>query len=203
MSRAVVIAHGIHTSQERAESWMRPLAARILRECPGVTACHPYEYGYLTGTAIRLPFIGAAVRRHEVRRFQQWVAALARRYGPDVELSAIGHSFGTYLIGHAMTDEGEARSFFGRLALMGCILSSRDDWSDKIGHHTAVRNLFSHDDEIVRFSTFGQAGWCGFVCAPPDVENEEMKGFEHDDYTKNGPAWDALTDFLGASPAAA
>lgn len=198
MSRAVILVHGIHTDKERAEAWGSALGARIIAlAAGGLIGVHLYEYGWLSGTAIRFPWVGGAVREHEVARFQAWVADIARRYGPDVSLDAIGYSFGSYLVGHSMTDAPGPRSFWRKVGLMGCILSSRDDWSDKAGHYESVLNLWSHEDEIVRFSTFGQAGWKGFVQAPAAVQNFETDS-THGDYEQPGPAWKALLSFMAS-----
>src|SRR5262249_21995050 len=141
------------------------------------------------------PWIRFEVYRHRaVARFQRFVADTARRYGPDVSLDAVGYSFGSYLVGHSMTDAPGPRAFYSRVVLMGCILSSRDDWSERTGHYQRALNLYSREDEVVRFSTLGQAGWCGFKRAPVDVGNTQAIGYEHTSYERPGPAWDVAAN---------
>lgn len=198
MPRAVVLVHGIRTSREDAEMWGLRLGEQIRRACPDVLGVHLYEYGFLSAFAIRFPWVGGAVRRRQVGRFQRWVAALSQRYGGDVELDGVGYSFGTYLIGRSMTDAPGPRSFWGRLVLMGSILSARDDWSDKTGHYARALNLFSAKDEVVHFSTFGQSGWAGFLSRTlaPNVRQMDVTPAEHEDYKGPGVPWDDAVGFL-------
>lgn len=200
MKRAVVIAHGLHTDPAKAEAMARPLGEAILRRCPDVVSWHLYEYGWLSAMAIRFPWVGGHVRRREVGRFQAWVATLLQgliaEHGAGVQLDAIGYSFGSYLVGHSMTDQPGPRAFYNRVILMGSILSSRDDWSDKRGHYQRALNLFSSEDEVVQFSTFGQSGWRGFKEHPTSVVDFECPKYEHDSYQRPGPAWLAAENFL-------
>lgn len=176
---------------------MRALGNEVRRADPGILGVHPYLYGWLGAAAIRLPLLGPAVRRAHVKSFQRWLAELTRLYGTDAQLSVVGHSFGTYLIGHAMTeDTGEPRAFFDRVILMGSILSSRDTWEERDGHYHHVLNLFSREDEVVRFSTFGQSGWCGFRRPRGSVYQLPMPGYEHTTYLRPGVAWSHTAEFL-------
>lgn len=192
--RAVVLVHGVCTSRPEAEAWYAGLAPRL--NLPGVDGVHLYEYGWVAAPLIRFE----VYRHHAVKRFQTWLADLARRYGPDVTLDVIGYSFGSYLVGHAMTDAGGPRADFGSVVLMGSILSSRDDWSEREGHYRRALNIYSREDEVVRFSTIGQSGWKGFIARglERDVSNTHAVGYEHPDYQRPGVAWDFAAGFLAA-----
>lgn len=198
MSRILLIVHGIRTNKKRAQAWMHPLRDKIMAAAPDIQAAYLFEYGFLGVLGFRAPLIGGHNRKHFVRRFQRFVA-WARKRHPDAAVEVVGHSFGTYLIGHSMTDEGGPRAFYDRVVLMGCILSSRDDWTDKAGHYTRVLNLWSGKDRVVEFDTLGQSGWRGFIQAPPAVQSLEMPGYSHTDYCAPGTAWEALTGFLAGA----
>jgi len=199
VKRAVVLVPGIHTTKREADAWKAGLEPRILVACPDVVRVLLYTQGWISAFAIRVPWIGAGVRRRAIGRFQRWVAgtaqALKEEFRVEVQLDAIGYSFGSYLVGHSMSDAPGPRSFWGRVALMGSILSSRDDWSARAGHYQQALNIYSPEDDVVHFSTFGQSGWAGFRRAPAIVRNREVF-YEHGDYQRPGPAWKIATDFL-------
>jgi hypothetical protein len=198
--RAVILAHGIHTTKKEAEAWAAGLEPRLRENNPDIAAVLLWEYGWTSAFAVRFPWVGGAVRRHLVGRFQGWVAQqlheLEEEHGRAVVLDAVGYSMGSYLVGRSMTDAPGPRAFFDRVVLMGSILSSRDDWSSRFGHYTQALNLFSSEDDVVKMSTFGQSGWRGFTKQPREVTNFECLGYEHGDYERPGPAWTAAANFL-------
>ena len=83
---------------------------------------------------------------------------------------------------------------------MGSILSSRDDWTQREGHYRRALNIYSREDEVVRFSTLGQSGYKGFIAREleRDVSNTHAVGYEHPDYQRPGVAWDFAVGFLAA-----
>lgn len=199
MKRAVFLVHGLHTSREEARAWAGPLGEKIQAANPDVVAVRLYAYGWLSAFAVRFPGVGGHVRRREVGRFQAWVRdqvqQLEQQHG-KLAIDGVGYSMGTYMLDHSMTDAPGPRTFWDRLVLMGSILSSRDDWSDKAGHYMRAVNLFSSEDDVVRWSTFGQSGWQGFKAAPTTVVNYLCPKYEHGDYEHPGLAWTAAANFL-------
>ena len=195
MSRILLIAHGLRTDKKRAQGWMHPLRDKILAAAPDYEAAYLFEYGFLGVLGFRAPFIGGANRKHFVTREQRFVA-WARKRHPGADVDLVAHSFGTYLADHSMHDDGGPKAFYNRIVLMGCIMSSRDDWKDKAGHYGPVLNLWSASDQVVEFDTFGHAGWRGFNDPPSAVRNEEMPGYSHTDYCAPGKAWDETVKFL-------
>jgi len=198
--RAVILAHGLHTSKEEAEAWAAGLEPQLRAGNPEIVAVLLWEYGWTSAFAVRFPWVGGAVRRRLVGRFQRWVAQqlleLEELHGGGIVLDGVGYSMGSYLVDHAMTDAPGPRVFWDRVVLMGSILSSRDDWSDKAGHYTRAVNLFSREDDVVKMSTFGQSGWKGFTRRPSSVIDFECPGYEHGDYERPGLAWSAAANFL-------
>lgn len=199
MKRAVFLVHGIRTSRPEARAWAGLFGEKIQAANSDVVAVRLYEYGWLSAFAVRFPFVGGHVRRREVGRFQAWfrdqVQELEQLYG-KLAIDGVGYSMGTYIIDHSMTDAPGPRTFWDRLVLMGSILSHRDDWSDKAGHYQRAVNLYSREDDVVRWSTFGQSGWKGFKERPSSVVDFECLAYEHGDYERPGPAWDAAANFL-------
>ncbi|HJQ36311.1 MAG TPA: hypothetical protein VKB93_04155 [Thermoanaerobaculia bacterium] len=99
---------------------------------------------------------------------------------PDV----IAHSFGTWLIAHAL--ESDPALSIGRLILLGSIVRPDFDWRTLIdrGQVEAVLNHGGTRDEWVPFAQFlipdsGPGAKRGF---PPPVANVAATGFRHSDY---------------------
>lgn len=192
--RIVVLTHGVETSPSTAASWMPALAGRIDH---GDVAVAQYRYGKLSFWAVGLPFVGPIVRAHHVTAFQKFVAELCRRY-PESEIDFIGHSFGCYLGFESMRAPGAFRPFWRKMLLMAPAVSSRETFEDVAGHYQKIECFHSDNDEVIKFSDFGQAGYRGFAYAGnfTRVENDDMTPFGHHDYTLPGKAWDAACVFL-------
>jgi hypothetical protein len=210
IGRAIILVHGIHTSKKEARAWMTPFAEVLKQTNPGVLV-FPYTYGYVLGTSIAFPVRGRIVRRRAVRRFQKWAAQLVKRLGPDVELDAVGHSFGTHLVNESMVQDGGPRTFFRRVVYMGGIVSTRETFGRHDDHLDGVLNLYSREDEIVRLCPFGHCGWKGFkyhsvrtadgsfisIQHGIPVTQIDMTPLEHEDYTLPGStAWGNAASWL-------
>ena len=189
---------------------MEPLAALLREEVPRAIVL-PYLYGYILGASIALPVRGRFVRRRAVRNFQKWVARQLQPLGPDVELDAVGHSFGTHLLHRSMVQEGGFRPFFRRVVYMGGIVSTREKFEQHDDHVEGVLNLFSREDEVVFSCPFGHCGWKGFKNFRMPVADKSLIGAHggvfvkqfdmtplgHQDYTQPGTmAWTRAAEWL-------
>lgn len=192
----IYIVHGIRQHPIAANAWMNRLAAVITAASPTAWV-RLHMWGFLGAMPWRL---SRRVRRAQVRRLQQRIAD-DRVMFPNATIDAIGHSAGTYLLWHAMTQEGAPRAIFRRLVFMGGIVSSRETFERQIGHVDSLLNLYSREDEVVAVSTFGQSGWHGFKeqvrpFAEPHLHQMDMTPFEHDHYERHGAAWQKAVEFL-------
>lgn len=208
--RRLICVPGIYTTHREAEAWAESLGTHVMTTCPDVEGYHVYSTGWVGASTIGFPGLGHVYRRRAVGRYQAWVSDLVqavyaedrRLDRPKTEIDVFGYSWGTYLVGHSMSDRPGPGAIYDRVVLMGSILSSRDDWRDKAGHYGRALNLYSREDQVVRFARlgpFGQSGAIGFTLAPENVRQQEFPKYEHGDYQKDGPAWDRAAEFLATS----
>jgi alpha-beta hydrolase superfamily lysophospholipase len=193
INRLVIPVHGIHNSRRKARAWTALLAARLAG--PGVLVA-PYLWGWLPALAIKAPWIAGWTERHYVTGLQRFARELkAENTGAD--LCLVGHSYGTQLSYGATGDEFGPGLKCARLVLMASIVSARERLADLKAHAGRLLNLWSPEDEVVKFSTIGLSGWQGFRNADgKQIVNLEMSKYEHADYEAPGPAWEAAAAFL-------
>lgn len=194
----VYLVHGIRQRPSRADAWMQALAARVTA-ADHAAMVRIHLYGFLGAMAVRAPFVGRRIRRAYVRELQDAVAADRRIY-PNATIDLIGHSFGTYLAWHSMTQSKGPRAFYRNLVFMGGVVSSRETFEREGQHFKGILNLYSRSDEIVAIATFGHSGWSGFQHdGGGRVRNLSMAPYEHKDYERPGPAWDEAQRFVNAA----
>lgn len=104
--------------------------------------------------------------------------------------SIVAHSFGTYILGHALEQFPDIK--FDRVILCGCILPRDFPW-DKLlnrGQVNAVRNEYGAKDiwsDIVPWfvSGAGSSGKAGFLREHPKLIQQQFP-FQHSDYFSTG-----------------
>jgi len=194
-TRLIVIIHGIHTSKERAASWM-PALGRHLKGDDTACAVNVYTYGWRSGTAMRFPIVGWFSRRARVKRFQRHIAKLRLLY-PGAKIQVVAHSYGTWISHYAMAKgKLEMRTWYDDIVYMGSIVH-QDEYGKSVPVGRAI-NLYSPDDKVVDGAPgFGESGTVGFVPAGNGrIENKHMSGYRHGHYLEPGLAWDTARDFL-------
>jgi hypothetical protein len=159
----VMVLHGIRASNE---SWVEQIRSLVSKRAPNALAIGPtYQYFSLLDFAI--PW----VRARKLRFFRdQYSEQLARH--PLARFCFIGHSNGTYLLGHALRRiPGMA---FDRVVLLGSVLPREYDWNarfDLSQVHEVVNHRAAGDVPVgiacnllrsVGMKDVGTAGVAGF-----------------------------------------
>jgi hypothetical protein len=167
----VLVVHGIRASNE---TWAAQLKDLILSKAPSSTAIPP-TYRYFPMLDFALPWL----RARKVRWLQDQYSTLLARY-PRARFNFVGHSNGTYLLGHSLKQVPAMT--FDRVTLAGSVLPREYDWDSRfslgqvgeLANHRATRDLpVAILCNLLRaFGTkdVGTAGFDGF-----DQAREEIK----------------------------
>ncbi|MCP4896956.1 MAG: alpha/beta hydrolase [bacterium] len=191
----ILVLHGMNTDGAWQERFNWLVARTYGRSVPVAI----YKYGKVRPGAL----IPALQRRHRdrlaerIRRFAFEVEEIGLPSKPDV----IAHSFGTWLLGHALQKHPDLR--VGRVILTGCILKPDFDWGglEKRNQVEAILNHYGTEDGWARFARYaipdsGPSGYRGMRFDPqqwrPERQAAEKRvafnipqvGFEHSDFFK-------------------
>lgn len=174
----VLVLHGMNTRG----TWQEELSWLISRSYRTATPVAIYKYGI-----VRPGVLFRRRQRQLAANLAEKIVTLAHEasgdgYGgtPDV----IAHSFGTWLIAHALA--ADARLRIGRLILLGCIVRPDFDWQrlvrkgriERILNHGASRDIWARVSDLA-IPDSGPGGVRGF---PPPVVNVTSSGLRHSDY---------------------
>ena len=182
----VLLVHGIRASNE---TWAAQLKDLIQSNAPSAVAVPP-TYRYFPMLDFALPWL----RARKVRWLQDQYSTLLARY-PRARFNFVGHSNGTYLLGHSLKQVPAMT--FDRVTLAGSVLPREYDWNSRfmLGQVREVANHRAASDlpvailcDLLRaFGTkdVGTAGFDGF-----DQSREEIKEV----YYYAGGHSSALTD---------
>jgi len=177
--RWVLALHGMNTRGP----WQEELNWRVSMTYGRMVPVAIYKYGRV--------WSGAVFRSRQHRIMEELIARIRRLAGetsasgfgdrPDV----IAHSFGTWLLGHALVSDPDLR--VGRVILLGSILRPDFDWSRLIRRKQveAVLNHHGTKDGWVRIAQrfipcSGPSGRRGFD--DPAVLNRPAEGFGHSQF---------------------
>ena len=164
------VVHGIRASND---DWVKAVSAMILSQVPNAKVIPP-NFGRFSA----LQFVVPLLRRKKVRWFQDlYSSELA--INPRASFNFVGHSYGTYLLGHAIKNLSGIQ--FDRVSLNGSVLPAQ--WSWDIYRHQVkeLRNARAQRDIPVgilcsalrglRMHDVGTAGYSGFQ-VPFDTSSE-------------------------------
>jgi pimeloyl-ACP methyl ester carboxylesterase len=158
------IVHGI---RDGTNDWVEDLAKRIATAFPGAKVIEPD-----VGRFSALQFLIPAQRNRYVRWFQ---AVYSQEFAknPLASFNFVGHSYGTYLLGHGLRKLSGMK--FDRVYLGGSVLPAEWPWEQ---HRTQVAELrnsrASHDVPVgilcsalrgIGMKDIGTAGYTGFRLA--------------------------------------
>ncbi len=176
--RWVLVLHGMNTRG----TWQEELSWLISRSYRRMIPVAIYKYGIIRPGVLfrwrqRMLVRGLAAK---IRSLSGQAAGSGYGGKPDV----IAHSFGTWMIAHALSSERSIR--IGRLILLGCIVRPDFDWnqlvtSGQVGqilNHGASRDIWARIAQFV-IPDSGPGGRRGF---PPPVVNVMAEGLHHSDY---------------------
>jgi serine/threonine-protein kinase len=180
-SRMVVTLHGIRTHARWQRAFSEVAAEANLR-----CLLDRWNFGYFSVFRFIFPW-SRATRISWFRRTYQEEFPELMRTTADTELpSIVAHSFGTYILGHALLRYPYLR--FDRVVLCGSILPADFPWASIIGRGQvqAVRNEYGAQDfwthYVDRFvPRTGPSGIFGFHDAGSRVEQEKFD-FSHSEY---------------------
>lgn len=206
--RWVLALHGMNTRG----AWQEEFNWRVSMSYGRMVPVAIYKYGIVRP--------GAVLRFRQLRIMQELIGRIRRLAGetgasgfgdcPDV----IAHSFGSWLLGHALVADPELR--VGRVILLGSILRPDFDWSRLIrrGQVQAVLNHHGTKDRPVRIAQrfipcSGPSGRRGFDDTA--VLNRPAEGFGHSQFFEEdilpelfdkvwGPFLTAASDSLSELP---
>lgn len=159
--RVLVSVHGIRTFGQ----WQDRLAS-LVRAANSSVLAYSYNYGFFSMLAFLIP----PLRGIEVKRFRRHLLRILARH-PDAEILLVGHSFGTHLIGWALSGGlGSHAKPIDLVLVSGSVLKSTFDWHALVDNGVVrkVVNDCGTRDNILLLSQFlvlftGMAGRIGFA----------------------------------------
>ncbi len=129
--------------------------------------------------------------------FYNWYIDVRERKEPNPKRrnqfrpSVVAHSFGTYIVGHALRTFEDMS--LGKIVLCGSILPRDFDWVSIFARNQVieVRNDYGVDDMWSRVTRrivkeTGSSGANGFSMTSPLVQNRRFEYFGHSDYFRRG-----------------
>ena len=174
----VLVLHGMNTTG----TWQEELSWLIGRSYRRMVPVAIYKYGIIRPGVLFRRRQRMLVRRLVAKILMLSGQAAESGYGgkPDV----IAHSFGTWMIAHALQSDPRVR--IGRLVLLGCIVRPDFDW-DALVQSGRVERIMNHGaaaDIWVRLAHLaipdsGPGGLRGF---PAPVENLSTARLSHSGY---------------------
>lgn len=171
----IVSLHGIRTRG----TWQKELSPAISEEG---WIYYPLDYGWFS----LFFFIPSWFRAKKIEWFRKRYNEIRLRY-PDVIPSIIAHSFGTWILCHAMRKYQNIK--FDKIILCGCIVKSKFPW--KMLHErdqfTTIKNDCGQKDCWAQFSGLfawgtGNGGWKGFEVTESFMKNDFYSEFSHSSF---------------------
>jgi pimeloyl-ACP methyl ester carboxylesterase len=173
----VLVLHGMNTRG----TWQEELTWLIARSYKRMVPVAIYKYGVVR-PGVLFRWRQRAIVRRVITKFVE-LSKQARDAGFDGAPDVIAHSFGTWLIAHALDDR---RVRVGRLILLGSIVPPDFEWAPLVagGRVGMVLNHGATNDFWVKVSQYGipDSGPGGRVGYPEPVLNVAASGLGHSDY---------------------
>ncbi|WP_035992498.1 lipase family alpha/beta hydrolase [Leptolyngbya sp. KIOST-1] len=163
----VFILHGIRASNR---GWVSQLAELIEQTLPDTEVIQS-SYGYLSALEFLLPWLHRRPLRWFHNKYADYFAA-----NPNANFYFIGHSNGTYILGHSLLELTGMQ--FQRIILAGSVLPTNYPWREiyKRGQYKELRNDQANLDFPVGFLCGGLNG-----LGRKDIGKGGYEGFEDDD----------------------
>lgn len=193
--RWAVVIHGMNTRG----SWQEDLVWRISNLYRYSIPVYVYKYG-LVRIGVTLGFLQRLKVKKLVKQLRN-ISRIADHRNPGRKPDVIAHSFGTWLIAHALKEYPDLK--IGRLILLGSIVRPDFDWKKLLDNEQdneqveAILNHSAGKDRPVKCCQLfipdsGPGGKVGFLSK--EVINIKSPEFGHSGYFKN----DRITTYLSA-----
>ena len=171
----VIAVHGFNTRGD----WKNVLSLLLNRETDGERYLYrPYDYG-----EFRAAIINPFARNKQIRLFQLFYNQLLNCFKDRPEVVFVAHSFGTYIVSHAIRRFPEVKC--DRLLLLGSALPRSFDWGSPISRVAKILNIIGRSDTALRFARFapglGDAGRFGFAIKPNGLIEMHEEFSDHSD----------------------
>lgn len=156
----------------------------------------PYTY---TGNNWKLLF-SPSKRKATIEHFRGWIYDICQRYNDlTPNLSIIGHSYGTYIVGKYLMGFPELPVDLNAIILTGSVLNRRYDWDKHFneGRIGSVLNIHSPNDQVIKWMPdgrwkrrlrvdplFGSAGFRGFDSNHVRLMQRELSILDHNNGIK-------------------
>ena len=183
---SVMLLHGIQTHARWQKKLGDALSARGF-------AHDTYDYGHFSLHR----FASTQSRNKQIEDFYRWYCEVRDRKvrNPkrlrDFRPNVVAHSFGTYIVGRALTKFRDIT--LGKVVLCGAILPCDFDWVSVFAENQVleVRNDYGVDNiwsSVARWIVHdaGSSGAEGFSIMSPLVHNHRFEKFGHSDYFRPG-----------------
>lgn len=127
----VFVVHGIRASNS---TWVREASLLLKARMPAARVV-PATYWYFSALHFFLPLL----RKRRTRWFKETYSYYLSR-NPGATFHFIGHSNGTYLLGHSLKNLPDMH--FARVILAGSVLPTNFNWRSRLG--TQVQEIWNH-----------------------------------------------------------
>lgn len=181
----VLALHGMNTKGAWQEEFSWLVATTYGRSVPVFV----YKYG-IVRPGVFLKWRQRKLRDQLASKLRRLTAGLQDR-ALGAEPDVLAHSFGSWLIGHALQEYQDLK--VGRVLLMGAILRPDFSWSElrARGQVESVLNHYGGRDMWARLACYfipgsGPSGWRGFDAAT-GVLNREEPDFRHRTFFREEP----------------
>jgi hypothetical protein len=177
--RKDVLVFALHGFNTRGE-WKNRLGLLLTKATDGRRFLYfPWDYG-----VFRFKILSPFSRRHRVDRFQKvYNDVLAACENPRPEVCAVAHSFGTYIVAHALRRFPEVA--FDRVLFVGAALPRRFEWQPVLHRVGRLLNLVCGSDSALVAACLvpglGDAGRSGFVVEHAHILQRRERFSDHGD----------------------
>ena len=187
----ILVLHGMKTRGAWQERFAWLAATTYIRAVPVFV----YKYG-----VVRVGVLFKSQQRRRVRELDAKITSLRSAYAEQVgsRPDVIAHSFGTWLLAHALSANPDLA--VGRVVLIGSIVRPDFDWQSLVerGQVEAVLNHYSPRDLTVPLAQLfiwdsGPSGAHGANQAI-GILNHRSDGFRHSSYFADDHIWQAYDE---------
>lgn len=175
----VIAVHGFNTRGD----WKNELGLVLTRTNAENQLIENFIYRAWDYGVFRLGILNPIARCRQVEKFQSFFNDLIGGFSTRPEICIVAHSFGTYIVGHALQRFPELS--FDRLLLLGSALPRSFDWKGTNSRCGKILNFIGGADSALFFARFvwglGDAGKKGFKGGVDEMSQVRASYSDHGD----------------------